>query len=86
MKKLLLTFAAIALILAGVQILCLGLASEIVSRTYYESQKKSIYVTKTLKRPDVHLEFGPKSVVDSEEDRFPNAEIDREESTSLVPK
>ena len=81
-----LAFAAIALILAGVQILCLGLASEIVSRTYYESQKKSIYVTKTMKRRDLHLEFRPKSVIDSEEDRFPNAEIDREESTSLVPK
>src|SRR6266853_1204678 len=35
-----LTIATIALVLAGVQILCLGFVSEMLSRTYYESQKK----------------------------------------------
>src|SRR5260370_23426919 len=39
-----LAFATIALLLAGLQIMCLGLASEMLSRTYYESQKKPIYV------------------------------------------
>ena len=81
-----LAFAAIALILAGVQILCLGLVSEIVSRTYYESQKKPIYVTRVAKRPDLHLKFGQEAVASSEEDRFSNAGADREKSTSLVPK
>jgi glycosyltransferase involved in cell wall biosynthesis len=81
-----LAFAAIALILAGVQILCLGLVSEIVSRTYYESQKKPIYVTRVAKLPDLHLKFGQEAVVGSEEDRFSNAGVDREKSTSLVPK
>ena len=48
-----LSFAAIALTLGGVQILCLGLASEILSRTYYESQKKPIYVARTGPVPSV---------------------------------
>ena len=52
-----LTFATIALLLAGVQIMCVGLTSEILSRTYYESQKKPIYVTRTTRSSDVHLEF-----------------------------
>ena len=38
--------STITLLLAGAQILCLGLVSEMLSRTYYESQKKSIYVTR----------------------------------------
>jgi len=38
-----LLFAVTLLILTGVQLLCLGLASEILSRTYYESQNKPIY-------------------------------------------
>ena len=41
-----LTIATIALLLAGAQIMCVGLASEILSRTYYESQKKPIYVSR----------------------------------------
>lgn len=52
-----LTFAATALILAGVQIMCLGLASEILSRTYYESQKKSIYAIRTIRTSDEDLGF-----------------------------
>jgi glycosyltransferase involved in cell wall biosynthesis len=44
-----LTFATIALLLAGVQIMCLGLVSEILSRTYYESQRKPIYVARATK-------------------------------------
>jgi glycosyltransferase involved in cell wall biosynthesis len=52
-----LTFATIALLLTGVQIMCLGLASEILSRTYYESQKKPIYVTRATTSSDVDLEF-----------------------------
>src|SRR4029077_4772294 len=44
-----LAFATIALILTGLQIVCLGLASEILSRTYYESQKKPIYVTRATR-------------------------------------
>jgi len=41
-----LLFAATLLILVGVQILCLGLAAEILSRTYYESQGKPIYAAR----------------------------------------
>ena len=52
-----LTFAAITLIAAGVQIMCLGLASEILSRTYYESQKKSIYAIRTTRPSDEDLGF-----------------------------
>ena len=81
-----LAFAAVAFILAGVQILCLGLVSEIVSRTYYESQKKPIYVTRVVKGPDLNLKFGQEMVVSSEEDQFSNAEVDLAKSTGLVPK
>jgi len=41
-----LAISTITLLLAGAQILCLGLVSEMLSRTYYESQKKPIYVTR----------------------------------------
>ena len=44
-----LLFAATVLILAGIQFLCLGLASEILSRTYYESQGKPIYAIKGIR-------------------------------------
>jgi len=44
-----LAFATIALLLTGLQIMCLGLASEMLSRTYYESQKKPIYVDRATK-------------------------------------
>ena len=39
--------AATLLIVAGLLILCLGLATEILSRTYYESQGKPIYAVRT---------------------------------------
>src|SRR5258708_3579406 len=48
-----LTFATIALLLAGAQIMCVGLTSEMLSRTYYESQKKPIYVTRATKWSDM---------------------------------
>jgi hypothetical protein len=35
--------------LVGVQILCLGLAAEILSRTYYESQGKPIYAVREVR-------------------------------------
>jgi glycosyltransferase involved in cell wall biosynthesis len=44
-----LTIATITLLLAGAQILCVGFASEILSRTYYESQKKRIYVSRATR-------------------------------------
>jgi glycosyltransferase involved in cell wall biosynthesis len=44
-----LLFAATVLILAGIQFLCLGLASEILSRTYYESLGKPIYAIKAIR-------------------------------------
>src|SRR5262249_50095403 len=47
-----LLFAATVLILAGIQLLCLGLASELLSRTYYESQGKPIYVTREIRSHD----------------------------------
>ena len=44
-----LLFAMTVLILAGIQLLSLGLASEILSRTYYESQGKPIYAVKAIR-------------------------------------
>ena len=52
-----LAFGTIALLLAGLQIICLGLASEMLSRTYYESQKKPIYVTSATKCSDMDPRF-----------------------------
>ncbi len=45
----LLMIGAAVLILAGIQILCLGLVCEILSRTYYESQKKPIYAARVIR-------------------------------------
>ena len=42
-----LAIAAAVMFVAGVQILCLGLASEMLCRTYYESQQKPIYAIKS---------------------------------------
>jgi glycosyltransferase involved in cell wall biosynthesis len=50
-----LLFAATLLILVGIQILCLGLVAEILSRTYYESQGKPIYAVRTMKSRDPQL-------------------------------
>jgi glycosyltransferase involved in cell wall biosynthesis len=44
-----LMIGAAVLILAGVQLLCLGLVCEILSRTYYESQKKPIYAARVIR-------------------------------------
>ena len=38
------------LIFTGIQLLCLGLASELLSRTYYESQKKPTYATREIRK------------------------------------
>ncbi|HME35652.1 MAG TPA: glycosyltransferase family 2 protein [Candidatus Sulfotelmatobacter sp.] len=46
-SNLALAIAAAVLFVAGVQILCLGLASEMLCRTYYESQQKPIYAIRT---------------------------------------
>ena len=43
-----LLFGATLFTLAGLQLLSLGLVSEILSRTYYESQKKPIYTTRQI--------------------------------------
>ena len=48
-----LLFAATVLVLGGIQILCLGLAAEILSRTYYESQGKPIYAVRTMLTRDL---------------------------------
>src|SRR5262249_7454800 len=45
----LLMIGAAVLILTGIQILCLGLVCEILSRTYYESQKKPIYAARVIR-------------------------------------
>jgi glycosyltransferase involved in cell wall biosynthesis len=49
-----LLFAAMLLILSGLQFLSIGLIGEMVSRTYYESQKKPIYTLREIKthRPE----------------------------------
>lgn len=47
-----LLFAATLLILGGIQIVCLGLAAEVLSRTYYESQGKPIYAVRTTNNGD----------------------------------
>ena len=54
-----LTFAGIVLIAAGVQIICLGLASEMLARTYYESQKKPIYAIRATKSSATQTRFNP---------------------------
>jgi glycosyltransferase involved in cell wall biosynthesis len=46
-SNMVLAIAAAVLLVAGVQILCLGLASEMLCRTYYESQQKPIYAIKS---------------------------------------
>lgn len=48
-SNMVLAIASAVLLVAGVQILCLGLASEMLCRTYYESQQKPIYAIKSRK-------------------------------------
>ena len=45
-----LLFVAMLLFLAGIQFLSVGLIGEMLSRTYYESQKKAIYTLREIKR------------------------------------
>jgi glycosyltransferase involved in cell wall biosynthesis len=48
-----LLFTAILLIVVGIQILCLGLVAEVLSRTYYESQGKPIYAVRKIRSHDL---------------------------------
>jgi glycosyltransferase involved in cell wall biosynthesis len=53
-----LLFASTIFILAGIQLVCLGLVSELLARTYYESQGKPIYVMRSIKSQDLEAEVG----------------------------
>ena len=53
-----LLFAATVFILTGIQLVCLGLASEILARTYYESQGKPIYAMRSIKSLELEAEAG----------------------------
>lgn len=52
-----LIFVAMLLFLTGIQFLSIGLIGEMLSRTYYESQKKSIYALREIRdrRPEAAL-------------------------------
>jgi glycosyltransferase involved in cell wall biosynthesis len=52
-----LLFGAALFTLAGIQLLGLGLVSEILSHTYYESQKKPIYTTRQIQSHAPELTF-----------------------------
>jgi glycosyltransferase involved in cell wall biosynthesis len=45
-----LLFAAVLLIVCGIQLISLGLVGEVLARTYYESQHKPIYSVRDVKR------------------------------------
>ena len=45
-----LLFTAVLLIVCGIQLISLGLVGEVLARTYYESQQKSIYSVREIKR------------------------------------
>lgn len=53
-----LLFASTVFILAGIQLVCLGLASELLARTYYESQGKPIYVMRSIESQDLEADVG----------------------------
>ena len=55
-----LLFVAMLLFLAGLQFLSMGLIGEMLSRTYYESQKKPIYALREIKRR------GPEAIAKAE--------------------
>jgi glycosyltransferase involved in cell wall biosynthesis len=80
-----LTFATIALLLAGVQIMCLGLVSEILSRTYYESQQKPIYVARAKKGSKAGSGFNQEVVDTFGEDIGRNSENQAGQSPLPVP-
>jgi len=44
-----LLFAAVLLIVCGIQLISVGLLGEMISRTYYESQRKPIYSVRDIK-------------------------------------
>jgi glycosyltransferase involved in cell wall biosynthesis len=77
-----LAFATIALLLTGVQIMCLGLVSEMLSRTYYESQKKPIYVARAMNdfRSDSAIKHQIRDSFEFEEDSAHEAEIEASQS------
>jgi glycosyltransferase involved in cell wall biosynthesis len=56
-----LIFVAMLLFLTGIQFLSIGLIGEMLSRTYYESQKKPIYALREIKgrRPEAALRPDP---------------------------
>jgi glycosyltransferase involved in cell wall biosynthesis len=82
-----LLFAATLLILAGIQILCLGLVAEILSRTYYESQGKPIYAVRTMRSHDQQITLAmphkvsrmdqviPTDRLVNDLERFPGSEV-----------
>jgi hypothetical protein len=81
-----LAFATIALLVAGVQIMCLGLVSEMLSRTYYESQKKPIYVARALNefRSDSAIKLQIRDYSEFEEDSAHDSEIEANQSLRPV--
>ena len=56
----------IALVIAGIQFLSLGLIGELLARTYYESQKKAIYTVREVRSRRTQQEEG---VRDSDQPR-----------------
>lgn len=72
-----LLFGATLFTLAGIQLLCLGLVSEILSHTYYESQKKPIYTTRQVQSHVPELTFtAPRSFDASRRTRRPMRQPD----------
>ncbi len=63
-----LLFGATLFTLAGIQLLGLGLVSETLSHTYYESQQKPIYATRQIQShaPEFALVWGEPLPVPSE--------------------
>jgi len=70
-----LLFAAALLILVGIQILCLGLVAEILSRTYYESQGKPIYVVRTMRSHDTQFTVAVHDNVSRMDQAIPAARV-----------
>ncbi len=66
-----LLFTATLLILVGVQLLCLGLLAEILSRTYYESQGKPIYAVREIRNHEPQSTLVAAQKLDSFVKTFP---------------